>query len=429
MLSAGIDLVAIDRIEKSMKNPRFCGRILGAEENAQLARRGFPAESVAASFCAKEAFSKAVGTGLRGFSPAEAELLRAETGRPFLKLSGRALQLSGGREYAVSVTHTARYAAAVVVGMGAGTASSVVVTGKPEESGERDGGLSMRTVLRMLRPRDPESNKGDYGRLLCVCGSEGMAGAAAMSVRAALRCGAGIVEAAVPRSIYPIVSPQAPEAVFTLLDDSRLENNGRSFLGREALERPLRRASACLVGCGIGTGAAAAAEVAFLLAESRVPLIVDADGINLVARNINVLKTARAPVILTPHPGEMARLLGTTVSDVQSRRRECAAEFSRRYRVVLVLKGSGTWIALPDGRMFQNPTGNAGMAKGGSGDVLAGMIASFAAQGIDPGLAAAGAVYLHGLAGDRCAERFSQTAMLPTDLIGMLPQLFSEIGR
>lgn len=97
--------------------------------------------------------------------------------------------------------------------------------------------------------------------------------------------------------------------------------------------------------------------------------------------------------------------------------------------MVLVLKGSGTWIALPDGRMFQNPTGNAGMAKGGSGDVLAGMIASFAAQGIDPGLAAAGAVYLHGLAGDRCAERFSQTAMLPTDLIGMLPQLFSEIGR
>ena len=422
MLSAGIDLVEIGRIEKSMKNPRFCRRVLGKEEHALLARRGFPAESVAASFCAKEAFSKALGSGFRGFSPAEAELLRDGSGRPYLKLSGRALALSGGREYAVSVTHTARYAAAVVVSQGAPS-----VSGRGNAGEAAEGGLSMRTVLEMLRPRDPESNKGDYGRLLCVCGSEGMAGAAAMSARAALRCGAGIVEVALPRSIYSIVAPQAPEAVFTLLDP--LPEGGLSPACEESLGRALSKASACLVGCGLGTGAAAREEVERLIGASRVPLVVDADGINLVARNIDVLKTARAPVVLTPHPGEMARLLGTSVSDVQAHRREFAARFAAEHRAVLVLKGAGTLVALPDGRLFRNPTGNAGMAKGGSGDVLAGMIASFAAQGIEPGLAAAGAVYLHGLAGDRCAERLSQTAMLPTDLIETLPSLFSEIGR
>lgn len=414
-----------------MKNPRFCERVLGREEYALLARRGFPPQSVAASFCAKEAFSKSLGTGLRGFSPCEAELLRGASGKPFLKLSGRALALAGGREYAVSVTHTQRYASAVVVAQGE---SSVPAENARESAAGEDaaGGSAVRaigmdTVRRMLRPRDPESNKGDYGRLLCVCGSEGMAGAAAMSVRAALRCGAGIVEAALPRSIYPIVSAQTPEAVFTLLDPSA--EGGLSARDADLLGKALSKATACLVGCGLGTGAAALEEVGFLFAEARVPLIVDADGINLVACNINVLKTARAPVILTPHPGEMARLLGTSPSDVQAHRAEYAAGFACAHRVILVLKGAGTLVALPDGRLFRNTTGNAGMAKGGSGDVLAGMAGSFAAQGIEPWLAAAGAVYLHGLAGDRCAERFSQTAMLPTDLIGMLPSLFSEIGR
>ena len=439
MLSAGIDLVEIGRIEKSMKNPCFCRELLGGEEYALLARRGFPPESVAASFCAKEALSKAFGTGLKGFSLAEAELLRSEAGKPFFKLSGRALSLSGGRQYAVSVTHTARYAAAVVVAQD-DTASDLTrfpreASGMARGAGENDekapeqdvGEISMSFVTKMLRPRAPESSKGDYGRLLCVCGSEGMAGAAAMSVRAALRCGAGIVEAALPRCIYPIVASLAPEAVFTLLDP--LPEGEMSPSGGESLRNSLLKANACLIGCGLGVGPEAAEEVETLIGESRVPLIIDADGINLLARNINILKTAHAPVVLTPHPGEMARLLGTSVSDVQAHRREYASKFAAEHHAVLVLKGAGTLVALPDGRLYRNTTGNAGMAKGGSGDVLAGMTASFAAQGIEPGLAAAGAVYLHGLAGDRCAECYSQTAMLPTDMIEMLPTLFSEIGR
>lgn len=418
MLSVGIDLVEIGRIEKSLRNPHFCARLLGGREYDQLARLGFPARSIAASFCAKEAFSKALGTGLGAFRLREAELLRLPSGKPELRLSGRAALLAGDMRFSVSVTHTEEYAAATVVGWRDGAEKMPVI---------KEASEGARIVLNMLRPRGAETNKGDYGRLLSVCGSEGMAGAAAMSTLSALRCGAGIVEAALPRPIYPIVAALAPEAVFTLLDLA--QDGGLTAGARAALRSALGRASACLLGCGLGKGPAARELVPLLLGEAAVPLVLDADGINLAAEHIDVLKTAHAPLILTPHPGEMARLLNTAAKDVQENREECARSFAREYGVTLVLKGAGTLVASPDGRLYRNATGNPGMAKGGSGDVLAGMVASFLAQGIEPFDAAAGAVYLHGLAGDRCAARLSRCAMLPTDLIGALPELFLELGR
>lgn len=279
----------------------------------------------------------------------------------------------------------------------------------------------------LLKPRNPESNKGDYGRLLCVCGSEGMAGAAVMSAKAAARCGAGIVHVALPRSIYGIVASHAVESVFTLLDFCQSGELAPAV--QAALFTALSQASACLVGCGLGKNETASAMVCSILSNARVPLIIDADGINILAENINRLETVRVPVILTPHPGEMARLMKTSVQDVQAHRVLYARRFAMEHNVILVLKGAGTVIAEPNGKVHLNMTGNAGMAKGGSGDVLAGMIASFTAQGVEPAKAAAGAVYLHGAAGDRCAKEFSQCAMLPTDIIDMLPKLFLEIER
>lgn len=415
LLLVGNDLVEIGRIRKSMKNPRFCSRVLGVAESAQLAMRGFPVQSVAASFCAKEAYSKAVGTGLGAFDLREVQLLRdVKSGRPELSLSGKALQLANGAHFSVTVTHTEKYASVVVIGEGT---EQMILT-------ESEG---LRTLKAMLKPRAAESNKGDYGRLLCICGSEGMAGAAAMSVSSALRCGAGIVEAALPDSIYPIVAARLAEPVFTLLHP--LPDGSASEHDKLSLAQALSRASAVLIGCGLGKSPAAHSEVLQVLKESAVPVILDADGINIAAEHIDVLKTAGTPLILTPHPGEMARLLKTTAADVQAHRTEIARRFALEYHVILVLKGAGTLVSSPDGKLYRNTTGNPGMAKGGSGDVLAGMIASFAAQGVDPYEAAVGAVYLHGLAGDRCAAMYSQTAMLPTDMVGMLPKLFSEIGR
>lgn len=413
LLSIGTDLVEIERIRKSMGNPRFCSRVFGTAEYSRLTQRGFPAESAAAAFCAKEAFSKAIGTGLGPFRLKEVQLLHDKAGKPYLALSGKALRLAHGSQFSVSVTHTEEYASAVVLRQD--TAEEI-----PESEG-------LHILCSMLKPRAAESNKGDYGRLLCVCGSEGMAGAAAMSINAALRCGAGIVEAALPRSIYPIVASRLAEPVFTLLHPQ--VDGSASPEDTTAVSQALQRASAILVGCGLGRSAAAHSETAQILREAAVPVVLDADGINIAAEHIDILHTCSAPLILTPHPGEMARLLNTTVKDVQEHREETARRFAEEQHAILVLKGAGTLVASPDGRLYRNTTGNPGMAKGGSGDVLAGMIASFTAQGIDPYFAAAGAVYLHGLAGDRCAAVYSQSAMLPTDLVGMLPEIFREIGR
>jgi holo-[acyl-carrier-protein] synthase len=414
LLSVGTDIVEVGRIKKSMKNPRFCRRVFGSAENKWFAGKAFPAESAAVAFCAKEAFAKAVGTGFGRFGPCDVQLLHNEkTGRPYISLSGNALRIAGGAHFSVSVAHTKDYASAVVI-------KEKGPLNPPESEGRK-------ILMSVLKPRAADSNKGDYGRLLCVCGSEGMAGAASMSVSAALRCGTGLVEVALPEAIYPIVASRLAEPVFTILHP---KPDGFASAGDiESIRKSLRRASAVLIGCGLGKSTAAQAEVSLVLKESAVPVIVDADGINIVAEHIDLLHECRAPLILTPHPGEMARLLKTSVADVQSNRHETACRFAAEHNAITVLKGAGTLVASPDGRLYRNTTGNPGMAKGGSGDVLAGMAASFAAQGAEPFNAAAGAVYLHGLAGDRCAARFSQTAMLPTEIVGMLPEIFREIGR
>ena len=415
MLLEGIDLLETDRIRRSLENPRFRGRVFGDAERSQLAARGFPVSSAAASFCAKEAFAKAVGTGLWSFDLRDVQLLRDEvSGKPELSLSGSALRLAAGAHFAVSVTHTRDYALVVVTAENA--------TGIPFPDCE-----GFRALQAMLRPRAAESNKGDYGRLLCVCGSEGMAGAASMSGAAALRCGAGIVEIALPAAIYSIVAARLAEPVFTLLHP--LADGSPSVGDGRALAMALSRADAVLVGCGLGKTPAALAAVSLILRESSVPVVLDADGINLAAEHKDMLEACKAPLILTPHPGEMARLTGRPVAEIQAGREEAARSFASAHGSVLALKGAGTVVASPDGRIYRNGTGNPGMAKGGSGDVLAGMIGSFLAQGISPYDAAAGAVYLHGLAGDVCAKKKSQTAMLPTDLIEELPELFRAIGR
>ena len=280
---------------------------------------------------------------------------------------------------------------------------------------------------RILAPRKQNTNKGSYGSLLSLCGSRGMAGAAVMSAQAASRSGVGLIDLALPESIYPIAAGAVKEAVFTLLPE---EGGQISLPKAEVLlsQRLERKTTACLIGCGLGTSGAAQSLVEFLLAHSRAPMVIDADGLNAVAAKPEMLRKAQAPLVLTPHPGEMARLLKTTVQDVQCHRLEYAKQFAMEHRAVMVLKGNKTVVACPDGRLFINTTGNPGMAKAGSGDVLAGIIGSFLAQGLSPEQAAIGGVYLHGLAGDRCAGSLSQIGMTAPDLVNELPALFLELA-
>lgn len=267
--------------------------------------------------------------------------------------------------------------------------------------------------------RDPEGHKGTYGRLLMLCGSIGMAGACMMAARAALRSGVGLLNIAIPHALYPILAPAVPEAVFTLYDpDETLEPR---------LIEALQKADACLVGCGLGTAPYAERIVQTVLENARCPVDLDADALNILAKTPEKLLTPHAPVIVTPHPGEMSRLSGRMMEDIRADRIRTAKEFAAKYRVITVLKGAGTVTAAPNGEVRINTTGNAGMARGGSGDVLAGMIGALLAQGMQPFEAAYAAVCIHGAAGDRCAARLSEHAMLPTDLIEALPEVFLEI--
>ena len=290
------------------------------------------------------------------------------------------------------------------------------------------GSLTTEQVFEHLPPRVAESHKGSYGKLLNIAGSARYRGAAALSTMGALRCGAGIVALAAVEPACAAVAAQIPEATFLPLAQTS-EGTMDWENARAQIASELTSANAILVGCGLQNAAATLRMLEYVLQSARCPVVIDADGINALCGNIHLLKEARAPVVLTPHPGEMARLCGTDIADIQCNRLGAAMRFAAEHRVTLVLKGHETLTALPNGGVYLNSTGNPGLAKGGSGDVLAGMIGAFLAQGVEPSLAAACAVHLHGLAADETARRLSQYAMLPSELLCDLGQIFLQNQR
>jgi hydroxyethylthiazole kinase-like uncharacterized protein yjeF len=282
--------------------------------------------------------------------------------------------------------------------------------------------INFDMVKRYFGKRKKDTNKGDYGRLLSFCGSKGMVGAAMLAAKAALRCGTGIVVSALPASLYPVAAASMFEPVFCLLDQA--EDGDFAITSRTVLREQSRKSDAVLIGCGLGQSSGAELLVLDCLEYTECPIVLDADGINIISKHINKLKTVRTPIILTPHPGEMSRLTKLSISEIQSNRTEIARKFAEETGAVVVLKGDQTVIAAPGKSVLINTSGNPGMATGGSGDVLAGMIAAFVAQGFDPYVAAFCGVHLHGLAGDRAALRLSQHFMLPSDIIDELSGLF-----
>lgn len=287
--------------------------------------------------------------------------------------------------------------------------------------------LDENVIDAALPVRKPDSHKGNYGRLLNIAGSKNMPGAAVISTLAALRSGAGIVTLASTDMVADIAASHFCEATFLRC---KADFNGQiSMDSIRELAMMLLKSSACLIGCGIGVSENTITILRTVLENSTSPIIIDADGINCLSRDINIIRTAKVPVILTPHMGEMSRLTKKTVPEIKEDAFRIARDFAKQWNVILVLKDASTIIALPTGELYLNTTGNPGMARGGSGDMLAGMIAAFAAQGIEPSLAAAAAVYLHGLCGDKTAEKRSQYGMLPSDMIAELPLLFQSMNR
>ncbi len=276
--------------------------------------------------------------------------------------------------------------------------------------------LNLKTVLQMLPTRTPESHKGSYGKVLAVCGSSPYRGAAVLSVMGALRTGAGLVTLAAPECVAAAAAARVPEAIF--LPDA----------AQERILEEVSRSEVCLLGCGLSADADTAQLAKKALDASMGVVVLDAGALCSLADDISAI-TAFAqsqPLIVTPHPGEMARLCRCSVEDIEKERISCALDFALSTGAITVLKGHETLIACPDGTLYENLTGNAGLARGGSGDILAGMIAGLAAQGMSAEHAAAAGVFLHGLSADRCAARLSMQGMLPSDILTDLCNIFLE---
>ena len=279
------------------------------------------------------------------------------------------------------------------------------------------GLITDRHVRDAVPPRARDAHKGDFGRVLVVAGSPGKTGAAVLAGLGALRAGAGLVTVATPRGCLGTVAASVPEYM-TLALEAEPDGQVSGAALAAVLEHP---SEVIAVGPGLGTGAGAAQLVRGLLDEASVPLVLDADGLNVLAGDVDRLgERDGRDVIITPHPGEMARLIQSTSEAVQAHRIETARDFATAHGVYVILKGAQTVVAGPGGRAFVNQTGNPGMASGGMGDVLTGVTAAWVAQLLDADAACLVSVYLHGLAGDLGAENTGETALMATDLVNQL---------
>jgi NAD(P)H-hydrate epimerase len=281
--------------------------------------------------------------------------------------------------------------------------------------------------LPAIPPRRADAHKGDFGRVLVLGGSRGMVGAAAMAGEAALRAGAGLVTIGCPRSVYPILAAKVTCPMTWPLAETEEDS-----LAEAALEPVLARLEAgfdaVAVGPGLGRHEATRRFARGLVERSPRPFVCDADALFALAEDPAALGRARAAGVLTPHAGEMARLIGTSAGDVQARRAEVASDFARRFpRHVLVLKGHGTLVAAGD-RLWRSTSGNPGMATGGAGDVLTGAILGLLGQGFSPYEAARLGTYAHGRAGDRARDALGEVGLIATDILAALPAAFRELG-
>jgi len=312
----------------------------------------------------------------------------------------------------------------------------VVVTpiGSPEEAIISTAGLSwVGSAMEMVHgPRVAGANKGNFGHVVVVGGSMGRSGAPSMAALACLRSGAGLVTAAVPEAVLPLVAAIAPELMTWPLKAGPLGGIGAENLAAEAVSGLMAGKTVLAIGPGIGQSAETVKFVTGLLAATKIPAVIDADALNILAAKPVLLgKLAKGrTVVLTPHPGEMARLAGITVAEVQANRLKVARGFAERLGVTLVLKGARTLIAHPDGQVAVNTTGNPGMAKGGSGDLLTGLVAGLLAQyPADAARAVEAAVYLHGLAADMGVRLGDEHTLLATDSLQQLSRAFRFDSR
>lgn len=283
----------------------------------------------------------------------------------------------------------------------------------------------MQHFSDLIPKRKANSHKGDYGHILILAGSAGLTGAAYLCSEAALLCGSGLVTLGIPKSLNIVMEMKLTEVMTKpLAETKQLSLSLKSY--REIIKL-IKKIDALAIGPGLSTNAQTQKLVIKLIASINKPFVLDADGINAVAKNLAILNKVNSELVITPHPGEMSRLTGLKIEEIQNNRKKIAQDFAAKHRLTLVLKGDKTIVANSKKEIYINNTGNPGMASGGCGDVLTGMIAAFLGQKIEPFIASKLAVYLHGFTGDLAAEEKSEISLRATDILDKLPQAIKSV--
>jgi len=406
----GVDVAAIPRIVEAQKRfgDRFLHKFLSDRE---IDYCGGSAERWAGRWAAKEAIGKAMPSGVARPRMRDVEILPSEDGRPHVHVAP-ATTLTG-RDIDVSIAHDGHFAVAVAV--------------IPElaPSPLREAGDSELPDGFKLPARPRDGHKGTFGTVAVLAGSQGYTGAAYLTSMGAARSGAGIVRLMVAQSIYPILAEKCTEVVVGPIPEISPGVVGHAALS--AVLRGFTDVASGIVGPGIGRDTSTRRLLEDLLRKVTVPLVLDADALNLLAEHRSILPKLSSNIVLTPHPAEFGRLANMETSAVQKDRRGIASRFAKTWNKVVVLKGAGTVIAAPDGRITLNPIATPALASGGTGDVLAGLIGGLMAQKLPPFEAAVTGVHIHSLAGTDLEASLGQAGVLASDLLPQIPRVMERL--
>lgn len=409
----GVDVAAIPRIAEAQKRfgDRFLRKFLSDRE---IAYCGGSPERWAGRWAAKEAIGKAMPTGIVRPRMRDVEILPSGDGRPHVSVAP-ATTLTG-RDIDVSIAHDGHFAVAVAV-----IPELDITHPDPPPQGGRE---KLPDGFRLpARPRD--GHKGTFGTVVVLAGSQGFTGAAYLASMGAARSGAGIVRLLVAQSIYPILAQKCTEVIVGPVPEISPGVVGHASLS--GILRGFAGADAGVIGPGLGLDASTRRLIEDLVPRVAAPLVLDADALNLLAEHRTMLPRLSPQIVLTPHPAEFARLSGFETVAVQQDRRGIASRFAKAWNKVVVLKGAGTVIAAPDGRVTLNPIATAALASGGTGDVLAGLIAGLMGQKLPPFEAAVTGVHLHSLAGMDLEASMGQAGVLASDLLPQIPRVMERL--
>lgn len=415
-MSLGIDIVKISRIEKALLNEKFISKILTQKEISNISQNIL---HIAASFAAKEAFSKALGTGIREFEFTDISVMHDQLGKPYFEFSDKVTSIinkKGIVKVDLSISHEKEFAVAVVTATTDKMFDNYQKVISAFEKHNEQNIINPSLIAKSIVKRQKSIHKGDCGRLFVIAGSKGMTGAAIMCSKAALKSGAGLISLGCPQSLNNVFEIATPEVMTIPLKDKD------GTLDQTDSDKIIQKANAsdCVViGPGLGVTQDTCNVVYQIIKNTTKPLIIDADGINAISKNIDILNHKKSKMIITPHIGEFARLTNLPSDEILGNTIKYASEFAKKYDITVVLKSHQTVVADNLGNTYVNILGNPGMATGGSGDVLSGLIASFEAQKAEN--AACTGVYIHSLAADMMATEKGEYGLTPSDIIDGIP--------